>query len=49
MSIQYTEPGFEITTLTLTYFGRGSITVQPTSCLTSLDLAEQVNLLLITK
>ena len=32
---------------TLTYFIRGSITVRLTSCLTGLDLAEQVNLLLI--
>ena len=32
---------------TLTYFVRGSITVQLISCLTGLDLAEQVNLLLI--
>ena len=32
---------------TLTYFIRGSITVWLTSYLTGLDLAEQVNLLLI--
>ena len=32
---------------TLTYFIRGSITVQLTSCLTGLDLAKQVNQLLI--
>ena len=32
---------------TLTYFRRGSITVQLTSCLTGLDLTKPVNLLLI--
>ena len=32
---------------TLTYFVRGSITVSLTSCLPGLDLADQVNLLLI--
>ena len=32
---------------TLIYFVRGSITVQLTSCLTGLDLAKQVNLLIV--